>query len=222
MNKTKNDDFGLLQEMAASGVPVDLSTVTPDLEISLIGGTTDSMVFDLPDGRAGCFIDLFLLNHTLKPFRCRDIQLQPPWSDGGFEWLPDPKEKGVDPFNYHFPGKSAPVMPRDVVLNHILLGGRMLKPRCPLDGFLLGIGNPKPKQLTDGAWIDFRLTILADNDNEYPQTIPLRVDPGYKYRRDPSRKIAWKGIYASAPPISDSQAKSSEAKLQGKPLHGHH
>jgi hypothetical protein len=109
MNKTKNDDFGLLRELAASGVPVDPLTVTPDLEISLIGGTTDSMVLDLPDGRSGCFVDLFLLNYTSKPVRCREIKLQPPWADGGFEWLADPKEKTADPVNYHFPGKAAPV-----------------------------------------------------------------------------------------------------------------
>jgi hypothetical protein len=190
MNKKKNTNhLGLIRDMAAVGVPVDISVVEVDVEIEQIGGVNDSMIFDLPDGRTGCVIDLNIIDQTSKSIRCRDVELQSAWTAWGFEWLSDPLESGGDPFNYRFPGKGAPEMPRDQVLNHVLLCHGILTPGCPMEGCLLGIGDPKPKALIAGAYVDFTLTITGHDHNRYAETISLWVDPLFGNQQRTTEKI---------------------------------
>jgi hypothetical protein len=187
-----------LREMAAVGIPVDLSAAEAelDVEIEQVGGVCDSMFFDLPDGRAGCIIDLLINNQTSKPIPIRYVELRPPWPNSEFEWLPDPKEVGREPFNYNFPGKGAPQLPREQVINHVLLGGGILKPRCPVEGWLLGIGNPKPEKLLLGGFVEVILAIIGhDHHSEYEERISLRVDPIWTCQKKSSRKIPTEGRF---------------------------
>ena len=85
-----------LREMDAVGIPVDLSVAELDVEIEQVGGVHDTMVFDLPDGRAGYLIDLIITNQMSRPIRCRDIELRPPWVDSEFEWLRDPRWHAIE------------------------------------------------------------------------------------------------------------------------------
>ena len=186
-----------LREMAAVGIPVDLSVAELDVEIKQVGGLHGNMVFDLPDRRAGCIIDLLIVNQTSRPIPFRDVALRPPWPNSEFEWLPDPKEVGLDPFNYHFPGKGAPVLPRAQVMNHVLLDRRILKPGCPVEGWLLGIGNPKPETLLLGGAVEVTLAIIGHDHCEYEERITLWVDPDMKRQQVSSRRISTEGLYAS-------------------------
>ena len=187
-----------LREMDAVGIPVDLSVAELDVEIEQVGGVHDTMVFDLRDGRAGYVIDLIITNQMSRPVRCRDIELRPPWVDSEFEWLRDPREMGGDPYNYRFPGKAALELPRDLALNHVLLGGGILKPGgCPRQGWLLGIGSPMPENLRHGAWVEITLAIIAYDHNEYPETITLWVDRLAKLERKSSRKVPTESLFAN-------------------------
>jgi hypothetical protein len=187
-----------LREMAEVGIPLDLSVAEPDVEIEQVGGIYTTMVFDLPGGLAGYVIDLIITNQTSRPIRCRYIELRPPWVDSEFEWLPDPREMGGDSHNYHFPGKGALDLLRDQVLNHVLLGGGILKPGgCPRQGLLLGIGSPMPENLRHGAWVDITLTIIAYDHNEYSETITLWVDRSTKREQKSSRKVPRESLFAN-------------------------
>jgi len=138
MSKARGSNLSAsLREMAAVGIPVDLSVAELDVEIKQVGGLHGNMVFDLPDRRAGCIIDLLIVNQTSRPIPFRDVELRPPWSNSEFEWLPDPRDVGRDPFNYNFPGKGAPKLPREKVMNHVLLDRRILKPGSQVEGWLL-------------------------------------------------------------------------------------
>ncbi|MCU1299984.1 MAG: hypothetical protein JWQ87_268 [Candidatus Sulfotelmatobacter sp.] len=192
MNKANDvHRFALLRAMARVGVPVDLSVVERErnVEIEQIGGVHESLVFDLRDGRAGCIIDLSIINQTSKSILIRDIELRAPWSDSQFEWLSDPQETRGDPFNYHFPGKNAFECPRAQALNHVLLPQGILKPGFPIEGCLLGIGRRKPEQLFHGL-IDFSLVIVGYDHNEYHAGLQVWVDPAWKRTQDLSRKIS--------------------------------
>ena len=188
MNKAKSNNSQWLQKMAAVRIPLDLSVVERDVEIEQAGVVTESRIFDLTDGRTGCILDVLLLNQTSKPIPCRDIELQAAWADWEFEWLADPEGNSRLPFIYLFPGKGAPEMPRDLVLNHVLLGGGILKPGRPVEGFLLGIGSPRPENLIPGAWVDFMLTIIGYDHNKYAETVKLRVDPVYRRQQNHREK----------------------------------
>ena len=183
--------------MAAVGIPVDLSVAELDVEIELVGGVHESMVFDMPDGRAGWIIDLLITNQTSRPIPFRGVELRTPWPNSELEWLSDPKEVGRDPFNYRFPGKGAPELPREQVINHVLLDRGILKPEYPVEGWLLGIGNPKPEKLLLGGFVEVALAIIGHDHREYAETITLWVDTLWKRHPKSSRKISREDLYAS-------------------------
>jgi hypothetical protein len=186
-----------LREMAAVGIPVDLSVAELDVEIEQVGGIHDTMVFDLPNGRAGYVIDLIITNQTSRPIRCRDIELRSLWADSEFELLPDPREVGGDLYNYRFPGKAALELLREQVLNHVLPGGILKPGGCPRQGWLLGIGSPMPENLRHGAWVEITLAIIAYDHNEYEETITLWVDRHEKLEQKSSRKVPRESLFAN-------------------------
>ena len=61
--------------------------------------------------------------------------------------------------------------PRDLVLNHILLKGCALPPRCPLKGLLLASGGRLPYDLRHGQWLKPTLALIASNHLEYTAQI---------------------------------------------------
>jgi hypothetical protein len=209
--------------MAAMGVPLDRSVdgidveieqvggVTDSVEIELVGGVTDSTVFDLDDGHCGWMIDLIITNQTSRSIRVCDVALRPCWPNPDFEYLPDPKEVGGKPYYYRFPGNVFE-MPREQVINHVLLHRGILKPGCPVEGWLLGIGNPKPATLLLGH-VEVELAIIAYDHSEYKQKIPLWVDPVIKRQQGSSRRISREGLYArerSQSPVSPTFDKSGK------------
>jgi hypothetical protein len=198
MSKRKRDNHSLLlREMAAMGVPLDRSVDGIDVEIEQVGGVTDSIVFDLDDGRCGWMIDLLITNQTSRSIWVRDVALRPRWPNPDFERLPDPKEVGGEPYYYRFPGKGAFEMPRELVINHVLLHRGILKPGRPVEGWLLGIGNPKPATLPLGAHIEVELAIIAYDHSEYKEKIALWVEPVMTRQQKSSRRISTEGLYAS-------------------------
>ena len=190
-----------LREMAAVGIPVDFPVAELEAEIEVeieqVGAVCDTLVFDLADRRAGYMIDLVIINQTSRPIPFRDVELRPPWPNSEIQWLPDPRDMGRNPGIYCFPGKGAPELPRDVVMNHSLLRRRTLRPGCPVHGFLLGIGNPKPEKLLLGVPVEVTLAIIGFDNCEYAEKIDLSVDPLWKWQQEPSRKVSTGGLFGS-------------------------
>jgi hypothetical protein len=185
-----------LRDLAAVGSPVDLSVAEVDVEVEQVGGMHDTMVFDLEDGRTGYVLDLLITNQMPKPFRCRDIEPRMSWPNSEFEWLQDPKETERDPHNYRFPGRAALELPRELALNHVLLGGGNLKPGCPKQGWFLGIGSPMPANLRHGAWVEMTLAIIAYDHAEYQATITLWVDRTRKLTRKSATTVPRQSLRA--------------------------
>jgi hypothetical protein len=184
-----------LRDLAAAGSTVDCSlAIIPDedveVEIHLVGGVHESMVFELPHWRTGYIMDLKITNQTSKIIYCSEPELRMQWEDRFFDWLPDPKETGRTSSyfrrqrngrserveatyeSYCFPG-GALEYPRELVLNHILLKGCTLKPGCPLTGLLLATGGPLPDGLRHGQWLNPTLALIASNHREYTAQLQL-------------------------------------------------
>ena len=187
-----------LRALAAAGSTVDCSlAITPEenveVELHLVGGIYESMVFELPDRRTGYIMDLEITNQTSKIIYCSEPELRMPWEDRFFDWLPDPKETGrtfsyfrrqrngrserveATYESYCFP-RGALEYPRELVLNHILLKGCALRPRCPLNGLLLATGGPMPHDVRHGQWLKPTLALIASNHREYTAQIQLWTD----------------------------------------------
>jgi hypothetical protein len=188
-----------LRALAAAGSTVDCSlAIIPEeeveVEIRLVGGVHESMVFELPDRRTGYIMDLEITNQTSKIIYCSETELRMPWEDRFFDWLPDPKETGrtfsyfrrqrngrsehveATYESYCFPGGAQLEYTRDLVLNHMLLQGCALRPRCPLNGLLLATGGPMPHDLRHGQWLKPTLALIASDHREYTAQIQLWTD----------------------------------------------
>jgi hypothetical protein len=198
-----------LRELAAVGCIVDLSVAeVPEentVEIHQGGGVHESMVFELPDGRAGYILDLEVVNQSSKTIYCCETELRMPWEDALFDWLPDPKETGrtfsyfrrrrngrrerVDAAStsYCFSGGAQLEYPRDLVLNHIMVKGCALRPRCPLKGLLLASGGPMPYDLHHGQWLEPTLSITSSSHVAYTAKVDLWVDR-LQAKPNPARK----------------------------------
>jgi hypothetical protein len=172
-----------------AGVPEE----NAEVEIHQVGGVHDSMVCQLPEGGAGYILDLEINNQTSGTIYCSEIELRMPWQDTRFGWLPDPRDTGrrfqylrrrrgnwqlVDApsESYHFSGGVELDYPRALVLNHVLLKRRTLRPRGSLKGLLLAIGGPMPHNLRHGEWIKSTFAIIASNGVEYATTLDLWTD----------------------------------------------
>lgn len=205
-----------LRDLAAAGSTLDCSVATTleenaEVEIRLVGGVHESMVFELPDGRSGYILDLEIINQTSKTIYCLpETELRMPWEDALFDWLPDPKETGrtfsyfrrqrngrserveATYESYCFPGGAQLEYTRDLVLNHILLKGCALRPRCPLNGLLLATGGPMPHDLRHGQWLKPTLALIASDHREYTAEIQLWTD---RLEVDQQRTVRTPNLY---------------------------
>ena len=182
-----------LRELAAAGSTVDCSVAecpeeNAEVEIRLVGGVHESIVFELPNRRTGYILDLEITNQTSKTIYLSEKELRMQWEDALFDWLPDPKETGrtvsyfvrkngrrerVDVASESYYFSSTLDYPRELVLNHVLLKGCSLQPGCPLTGLLLATGGPMPHDLRHGQWVEPTLALIASNHREYVAQIQL-------------------------------------------------
>jgi hypothetical protein len=180
MRKSQNCTTQLaasLRELADMGSAVDLSAADTkdepaDIEINQVGGVYDPRIFGLPNGSTGYMFYLVVTNQTSRTIYSRDVKLRMFWQDSLFQWMRDPLETRSSEV-YRFPGSGSPELPRDLVLNHVLLEGGALTPRLPLEGWLLATGGRMPEKLRDRQGLDMTLAILASNGVEYTETIRL-------------------------------------------------
>jgi hypothetical protein len=176
-NKQNTNLSPLLRKLKQLGSPVDLSVAEgkvaePKVEIAQYGPSTENRIFELDERHAGYIFGLEIFNRTSRPIYCPDIELCIPWRDPCFQWLTDKRHHDVP--HYVFPGKGAPLFPRDQVLNHALLSERaVLQPRVPYQGWLLAVGGRMPDQLRDRVQVETTLVIVASDRTEYRQKILL-------------------------------------------------
>jgi hypothetical protein len=189
-----------LRWLAERGCPVDILKVESSIRIEQQNRDDVTMLFDLPDGRTGCIFDLRIINEGPGPRSVRDLELNMPWADFGFQLLEDPKERGGRDSNnlYRFPGNSIEY-PRNMVLNHVLLPDGILQPNYPKSGLLLGIGNPMSQEILHGAAFTGVLNIVTDRGSPGVCEMELWADrmskPRTKLNKHPPQ---YEGLYGTA------------------------
>jgi hypothetical protein len=109
-----------------------------------------------------------------------ELALQTPWGDSQWEWLKPirvsfrGRHKRKNSYEaYQFPGRCGLQLPRNEVINHLLLERRRLPSRRRLEGWLLGIGGRMPAELHHGHWLDLSLAIIGFDQTKYATTIQL-------------------------------------------------
>ncbi len=175
----------LLEELAQSGSPVDLSVAETEVEnekveIAQVGGMIESQLFELENGRVACMANIAVTNQTARTIDVVDVELRATWEDSLFEWLAphqvssQGRAKRESTYSvYQFPGKYELPLSHREVINRYLVESRKLPGKRRLEGWLLGIGGLMPLGLVHGQCQDMQLTIIGADHAEYKRTIRL-------------------------------------------------
>jgi hypothetical protein len=66
-----------------------------------------------------------------------------------------------------------------------------------VEGWLLGIGNPKPETMLLGGAVEVTLAIIGHDHCEYAERITLWVNPVMKRQQNSSRRVSTEDLCAS-------------------------
>lgn len=187
-----------LRWLAECGCPVDILEVESSIKIEQAIGSDVTHLFELPDSRTGCILDLRVINGGPGHRSIRELEFTMPWSDFGFQLLPDPREAGGPyPNLYRFPGTSIEY-DRNIVLNHVLIPDRKLQPNCPKSGLLLGVGNPMPEEILPRAALTGVLRLIPDTGSPVICEVELWVDRTSMHRaKSNKRPRGHDGLYGT-------------------------
>ncbi len=186
----------LLRWLTECGCPVDILGVESSIRIEQQLGDDVTHLFELPDSRTGCILDLRVVNEGPGQRSIRDLEFTMPWSDFGFRLLEDPKEMGGGRYTdlYCFPGTKIEYH-RHMVLNHVLLPNGILQPNSPKSGLLLGIGNPMPPEILTAFTGVLRLS--TDGGTTGTCEIALWADRTMSRAKSNKRPPQYDGLYGT-------------------------
>jgi hypothetical protein len=206
--KMQKDTANHLRWLEANGCPVDILDIESSITIDQQNGDDVTHLFELPDGRTGCVLSLRIINAGPGPRSIRDLEFKMPWSDFGFQLLPDPREaEGPYKNLYRFPGDSLD-FPRHMVLNHVLLPDGILQPNRPKSGLLLGVGNRMSIEIRHGAPVTGMLSIITDRGTPGISEIEFWVERMSNARAAPKkRRPRYSGLFEQDPGAGVSAAE---------------
>jgi hypothetical protein len=160
--KKQKETGEMLAWLADHGCPVDIVKNESSIRIEQNTGDDLTRLFELPDGRTGCILDLRVINEGPGPQSVRDLEFKVRGLDFGFQLLQDPRKTGGQYRNlYCFPGESLEFL-REAVLNHLLHTDTILQPNHPKSGLLLFVGNPMPPNIRHGTPLAAVFSIITD------------------------------------------------------------
>jgi hypothetical protein len=174
-----------LKELLQAGCPVDLS-VAPEqagsvtrkkLEIEQVGGALEAAIFQLENGHTGLRAALAITNLTSRAIDLRDVKVEALWDGCGWDWLTsqpvpcrDRRYRKSSYPAYVFPGNGLQLPPGDV-LNRVLFEQCRLPAQRRLQGWVLGIGGPFPRDLQSGGLLRLSFVLVAADHTEYAAKI---------------------------------------------------
>lgn len=182
----------LVRRLVATGfLPVDAQDAAitqpapPGLHIDQVGGLVESSIFDLKCGSGtGCILPLYIAV-DLNIFSIWRWELDLPWKDPKFQFLPEPQGHRFPDNMYKFPGCENLMYPRDQVINH----QRELKPGRILEGLLLGFSFESiPDSYHHRSTIHARLVLIDGKEHSFSTPIQLWADRSVKFDRQRSKK----------------------------------
>ena len=190
MSKNRNEgQVALAHQLMALGCPLDLqffkqaeNDSSRSLRIQQVGGVTESRVFDIESLGTGCVLDVEIVNDLGRGFYIRRFELELPWRDDLFSWLPDPRECDEKPEWYRFSGEKLGYR-RDIVLNHYGQRNRKFNNGDFLTGLVLG-QSPQaiPECYEHGEELHATFSVIDQFDNRHSADVVLYADRSIRLR----------------------------------------
>jgi hypothetical protein len=163
-------DLDLLPESGLSGPP-------PGLLITQVGDLRSTRAFTLETGMTGFMLDLEIVNNLPGQLYICWFELELPWQDKNFEWLPDPADQVPEGSVYRFPEHPSLEFPREQVVNHRTYKKGRLRRGDFLNGLLLGLGwEPIPERFPHFHQFRTTLTVVDSSERRFPTEVQLTVD----------------------------------------------
>jgi len=214
-----------LEELAASGSPVDVSVADQQIrDVEIDFNPAETRIVELKTGLAAYLLYLRIINRTSRRIYPLDCDLSCTDGDRYFMWLPDPEETRSRDYRF---ARGQLEFARDHVLNHVLLrDGAFLKPGYPYQGYLLAEGGPLPDHWRHTRSINATLTIICSDGSLYAKDIRLGIEcravtPKFATKRsnlygeadnrrmgslDPARSVQIPNRDSTAPPSASSSS----------------
>lgn len=189
------DQVALARRLMGLGCPLDLQffmqadkNSSRNLRIRQFGGVTESRVFDLESFGTGYTLNLEILNHLGRAIYIRGFELDLPWRDDLFHWLPDPRERDEEHELYRFAGERLE-FPREIVINHNVNRINKFSDGSLLSGLVLGEGpDGIPDCYKHGEELHAKFSVIDELDGKHAADVVLYIDRGAKLRPKPPKK----------------------------------
>jgi hypothetical protein len=221
------DQVALARRLMGLGCPLDLQffqqaeSSSRSLRIRQFGGVMESRVFDIESHGTGYMLNLEILNGLRRAIYIRGFELELPWQDDLFHWLPDPREGDEEYDVYCFVGERLE-FPREIILNHNINRINRFTDCGLLSGLALAQG---PEAIPDGhkhgEELHAKFSVIDELNGKHSADVVLYVDRSA--RLGPKRpKKPRRGLFDRAQPTgqgatisaSDGRRHPTEERLK--------
>jgi hypothetical protein len=141
------------------------------LHITQSGSNITNRVCATQLGMTDYRAEVKIINDSTFPVVLRGFDLQLPWKDQDFTFLPDPRE-AAHPHDYYQTPTTALKFPLEEVINHRTFKSGKMEPGDVLEGFVLAMGTTGiPSLYRQGDEIEMKLSVYDQRGK--PHSIPL-------------------------------------------------
>jgi hypothetical protein len=214
------DEVQLAYRLKDHGCPLDLQFFqqaengrSRSLRIRQVGGLAESRVFDLETSGAGCMLDLEIVNDLGRGIYLRGFELELPWQDDLFSWLPDPRERGKKPELYRFAGDHLEYE-RKIVINRLVPSFTKFRKGDLVAGLVLGQG---PREIPDGykhgEELHAKFSVIDQFDTPHSADVVLYIDRGARLLRPRRPKKARRSLFTQSRPVGEGATVAEYGEL---------
>jgi len=146
------------------------------LHITQSGSSFTNSVYATEHDTTGYRAEVKIINDSNFPVVLRGFDLQPPWNDEDFRFLPDPREGRHSRDYYEMPLIQLK-WPMAEVINHRKFTNGKMEPGDVIEGFILAIGStPIPSFYKQGSEIEMKFSVYDQRSKPHSIHLTFWVD----------------------------------------------
>ena len=146
------------------------------LHITQSGNSITNQVYATELDMTGYRAEVKIINDSGFPVVLRGFDLELPWNDEDFRFLPDPRDTRRQQDYYEMPMTTLR-WPMDDVINHRTFKNGKMEPGDVIEGFILAIGTtPIPTFYQHGDEIEMKFSVYDQRGKPHSIRLTFRVD----------------------------------------------
>lgn len=146
------------------------------LRITQSGNSITNQVYATELDMTGYRAEVKIINDSTFPVVLRGFDLERPWNDEDFRFLPDPRDTRRPQDYYEMPTTTLR-WPMDDVINHRTFKNGKMEPGDVIDGFILAVGTtPIPPFYKHGDEIEMKFSVYDQRGKPHSIRLTFWVD----------------------------------------------